>query len=76
MLDRERRSGIGILTLNRSEAGNSISSGLTTELLSALDDLETDTTLQAVIVTCAGGWFFCSGDVKEYRERSSEVIPR
>jgi enoyl-CoA hydratase/carnithine racemase len=68
MLERERRGGVEILTINRQDAGNSISSGLTTELLAALEELPDDGSLHAVIITGAGDKFFCTGgDVKEYR---------
>ncbi|MBL6599997.1 MAG: enoyl-CoA hydratase/isomerase family protein [Alphaproteobacteria bacterium] len=68
MLKRERRDGVEILTIDRQGFGNSISSGLTTELLQALDELATDSALHAVVITGAGEKFFCTGgDVKEYR---------
>ncbi len=68
MLRRERRDGVEILTIDRQNFGNSISSGLTTELLEALEALAQDTALHAVVISGAGGKFFCTGgDVKEYR---------
>jgi methylglutaconyl-CoA hydratase len=67
MLKRESRDGVEILTIDRQGFGNSISSGLTTELLEALEDLASDTGLHAVVITGAGEKFFCTGgDVKEY----------
>ena len=69
ILQRKRHGGVEILTLNRQKAGNSISSGLTTELLETLEDISKDGTLNAVIITGAGCKFFCTGgDVKEYRQ--------
>ena len=68
MLECERRGGVEILTIDRQGAGNSISGGLTTELLETLERLTTDPTLHAVVITGAGDKFFCTGgDVKEYR---------
>lgn len=68
MLNRLRQDGVEILTIDRQDAGNSISSGLTTELLAALEQLANDTALHAVVITGAGDKFFCTGgDVKEYR---------
>jgi enoyl-CoA hydratase/carnithine racemase len=68
MLRCERRGGVEILTIDRQDAGNSISSDLTTELLDALERLAGDGALHAVVITGAGDKFFCTGgDVKEYR---------
>jgi enoyl-CoA hydratase len=68
MLSCERQDGVEILTIDRQDAGNSISSGLTTELLSVLERLAGDAALHAVVITGAGDKFFCTGgDVKEYR---------
>ena len=68
MLRCERQAGVEILTIDRQNAGNSISSDLTTELLAALERLAGDTALHAVVITGAGDKFFCTGgDVKEYR---------
>lgn len=68
MLNRERRDGVEILILDRQDAGNSISSGLTTDLLDCLEQLAGDPALHAVVITGGGDKFFCTGgDVKEYR---------
>jgi enoyl-CoA hydratase/carnithine racemase len=68
MLKCERRGGVEVLTIDRQDAGNSISSGLTTDLLSALERLAGDDALHGVIITGAGDRFFCTGgDVNEYR---------
>ena len=74
MLKCQRRDRVEILTIDRQDAGNSISSGLTTELLAALERLAGDSALHAVIITGAGDKFFCTGgDVKEYRTIETPV---
>jgi enoyl-CoA hydratase/carnithine racemase len=68
MLRTERRGGVEILTIDRQQAGNSISSDLTTALLETLERLAGDAKLHSVVITGGGDKFFCTGgDVKEYR---------
>ncbi len=68
MLNAERLDNIEILTINRPQAGNSISSDLTTEFLYNLERLHKEKNLHALIITGIGEKFFCTGgDIKEYR---------
>ena len=68
MLRSERLKNIELLILDRPDAGNSISSELTTALLEKLDRLKSDTNLHALIITGAGDKFFCTGgDIKQYQ---------
>ena len=65
----ERRGRAALLTLHRPGAGNAISAEVTAALNAALDDLEGDGDLAAVVITGAGDRFFSSGgDIKQYRE--------
>lgn len=74
MLRCERREDVAILTIDRPEAGNSISSGVTDRLLAELERLSQDETLHCVVITGAGDRFFCTGgDVKEYRAIETEA---
>lgn len=63
------RSGSAlVLTICRPHAGNSIDSNTAKALRTALRAHEKDSTLRAVIITGAGGKFFCTGgDLKAYR---------
>ena len=68
MLNVERSDNIELFTINRPQAGNSISSDLTTLLLQNLERLHRDKDAHALIITGIGEKFFCTGgDIKEYR---------
>ena len=67
ILKQERRGNALILTIDRPEAGNSLSGEVSQAFLDVLDEIEGDHSLRAVIVTGAGERFFCTGgDVKRY----------
>ncbi len=73
MLKRDRRGGVEILTIDREGAGNSMNSGTSIGFNDALDGLEQDGGLRAVVVTGAGERFFCAGgDIKEYAEVTTD----
>lgn len=55
-----REEGFAVITLNRPPA-NAISEGLMRDLDAALDAVETDEAVRAVIVTGAGDKIFCAG---------------
>ena len=76
MLNIERIGNIEVLTINRPQAGNSISSDLTSALIENLERLHQDNNLHALIITGSGEKFFCTGgDIKEYREiKSPETL--
>ena len=76
MLNIERIGDIEVLTINRPQAGNSISSDLTSALIENLERLHQDDNLHALIIRGSGEKFFCTGgDIKEYREiKSSETL--
>ena len=61
---------IAVLTLNRPERRNAIDHQMIRELGSALDELETDIEVKAVILTGAGDKAFAAGaDIAELKER-------
>jgi len=69
VLKVDRRGGAALLTIDRPHAGNSISAEVTAALEAAVDALEGDRNLVAIIITGAGDKFFSSGgDIKQYRE--------
>ncbi|HYZ42656.1 MAG TPA: enoyl-CoA hydratase-related protein, partial [Stellaceae bacterium] len=47
----ERRGAVGIITLNRPEALNALNAALIADLAAALDDLEGDEAIGAIVVT-------------------------
>lgn len=60
----ERRSTTGIVTIDRPEARNAVSPEVTTGMTSALDGLESDESVRAVVVTGAGSVFCAGADLK------------
>lgn len=67
VVKQERRGSALILTIDRPEAGNSLSADVFESFIEILDGSESDTSLRAVIITGAGDRFFCTGgDVKRY----------
>ncbi len=58
--------GVAVLTLNRPEARNALSTEMLTMLLEALPRLAADPDVGAVVITGAGGAFCAGGDVKGF----------
>ena len=56
---------IGRLTLNRPEAGNSLSSQLVCDLLTGINAVRFDPTCKVLLVTGAGRFFCAGADLKE-----------
>jgi len=56
----DRRDGVVILTIDRPETKNALGASLWSDLIRALDDLERDNGIRAIILTGAGSTF-CSG---------------
>ena len=61
VVKQERRGSALILTIDRPEAGNSLSADVFESFIEILDRNEGDTSLRAVIITGAGDRFFCTG---------------
>ena len=67
IVKQERRGSALVLTIDRPEAGNSLSAEVSQAFLDILDGIEGDISLRAIIVTGAGDRIFCTGgDVKRY----------
>ena len=64
ILERERRGRVEILTLNRPEARNAMSPELSLAIEDALDDVERDRGVWAVIITGTGPIFCAGADLK------------
>jgi len=64
ILERERRGRVEILTLNRPEARNAMSPELSLAIEDALDDVERDRAVWAVIITGTGPIFCAGADLK------------
>jgi len=73
VVKQERRGNALVLTIDRPEAGNSLSAEVSQAFLDILDEIEGDTSLRAIIITGAGDRFFCTGgDVKRYAQLTTK----
>ena len=61
----ERAAGVATITLNRPDKLNAFTIGLHRELAAALDEVERDDTLRAVLLTGAGRGFCAGQDLAE-----------
>jgi enoyl-CoA hydratase len=67
VLERERRGGVEVLTLNRPEKRNALNKELLGALAEAFAEIETDDEVKAVVLTGAGDKAFCAGmDLAEF----------
>lgn len=70
----DREEGVAVVTLNRPEAMNALSSALRAELASAMRTVDADDTIGAVVVTGAGERAFTAGlDLKELGTDTSNL---
>ena len=69
-LDEQRRGGVLLITLNRPEERNALSTPeQCDEIVAATRRINADTTLKAVVLTGAGTSFCAGGNVKHMRSR-------
>jgi enoyl-CoA hydratase/carnithine racemase len=73
ILLREKRGSIGVLTLNRPAARNSLSEALIAELQAALGDCADDTSIRAVVIAANGIAFSAGHDLKELIAHRSDA---
>src|SRR5713226_6103150 len=66
----ERKGVVGIITLNRPQALNALSAALIRDLGAALDELEADAAIGAVVITGSAKAFAAGADIKEMASRS------
>lgn len=69
----ERVQSIGVITLDRPAAGNSINVAMADALLATALECEADTSIRCVILTGAGPMFCAGGDVKAFAEAGDDV---
>jgi enoyl-CoA hydratase/carnithine racemase len=70
---RETLGSIAVLTLNRSEARNSLSEGLIAELHAALLEIHDDAGVRAVVIAANGPAFSAGHDMKELTARRTDA---
>lgn len=72
LLLREQRGSVLTLTLNRPQAGNSLSRPMIAALQETLDAVAEDDSVHVVVLAGAGGKVFCAGhDLKEFIANNS-----
>jgi enoyl-CoA hydratase len=67
---RERKGAVGLITLNRPQALNALSAALVRDLGAALDELEADEAIGAIVITGSDKAFAAGADIKEMAGRS------
>ncbi len=72
ILTREIVESVAVLTLNRPAARNSLSEGLIAALHDALNAIQDDTTVRAVVIAANGTVFSSGHDLKELTARRSD----
>jgi enoyl-CoA hydratase/carnithine racemase len=69
----ERQGAVAVVTLNRPERLNAISGGLLEALHRALQEVQHDDAVGAIVLTGAGRAFCAGDDLKEFEEQSSSA---
>jgi len=66
----KKETGVGLIQLNRPDALNALNAGLMEELSHALDDLEANKNIGAIVITGNEKAFAAGADIKEMQSRS------
>jgi enoyl-CoA hydratase len=66
----DRKGAVAIVTLNRPQALNALSAALIADLGAALDELEADAAIGAIVITGSEKAFAAGADIKEMAGRS------
>ena len=69
LIDLKVDTGIATLTLNRPDKRNAITDAMRTELIDALEQVASDGTIRALVLTGAGKGFCAGGDVAGMQRR-------
>lgn len=71
----ETADGVATLTLNRPKLRNALDAAMHARLNEALDTVEADENIRAVVLTGAGGGFCAGQDLNERRRKEGEPPP-
>lgn len=63
-------NGVGVITLNRPKALNALNQELTRELSHAVDAMEADDTIGAIVLTGSEKFFAAGADIKEIKDKT------
>ena len=67
VLQRENRGAVAVLTLNRPAKLNALSNELIAAIMGALDDIELDPSVRAIVITGAGRAFSAGADIAGFQ---------
>ena len=67
----ERADAVGVVTLNRPKALNALNNALMNELSEALDELESDERIGAIVITGNEKAFAAGADIKEMKDMTA-----
>ena len=70
----EQRGRVGLITLNRPKAMNALSSPLMGELTQALDEMEADDKVGAIVITGSEKAFAAGADIKEMQTKTWPAV--
>jgi enoyl-CoA hydratase len=70
----EKRKTVGLVTLNRPEALNALCKALFSELAIAIDDLESDDEIGAIVITGNEKAFAAGADISEMKDQSYQQM--
>ncbi|MGV9862323.1 crotonase/enoyl-CoA hydratase family protein [Rhodococcus koreensis] len=71
----ERTDGVLLITLNRPDARNAMTLAMSERIAAAVDDLESDATLSAAVITGTGTAFCAGMDLKGFLRGEKPSIP-
>src|SRR5262245_65526488 len=71
----ERHDGVLTITINRPAQKNAINRDVAVQLASALDLLDSDSTLSVGVLTGAGGTFSAGMDLKAFAKGQTPILP-
>ncbi len=72
----ETRNAVGVITLNRPKALNAVCAQLIAELNRALDVLEADDSIKAMVVTGSERAFAAGADISEMRDKDFAAVTK
>lgn len=67
----ERKDRVALITLNRPKALNALNSQVCADLCAALEELDSDADIGAVVITGSSRAFAAGADIKEMRDKSA-----
>jgi len=70
----EKHDAVGLITLNRPDALNALSSPLMADMTAALDDFEADDAIGAIVITGSKKAFAAGADIKEMQSKSYAAV--